>query len=138
MLRSLSPGSSPGSTEEAPASPPNTKDPLASSAAAADTLPGSAKPKALPDYSAYMTLLMPTQAASPVTASPLVASPQSSPEAAKKVAGASHPHTHTCADIGLELPIGRREEIWVQDPDFLLGVKYPHSHYSQTILPMNE
>ncbi|KAG7268148.1 hypothetical protein CRUP_023692 [Coryphaenoides rupestris] len=90
MLRSLSPGSSRGSSEEALASPPNTKDPPASSstaAAPAATLPGSAKAKALLDYSAYMTSLMPTQAASPVTASPPVGSPQSSPEAAKKLPG---------------------------------------------------
>jgi len=91
VLRSLSPGSSRGSSEEVPASPPNTKDPPASSstaAAPAATLPGGAKPKAMLDYSAYMTSLMPTQAAIPVTASPPVGSPQSSPEAAKKVAGA--------------------------------------------------
>ena len=83
-LSALSPTSSRGSSEEAPASPPKTKDPLASSSV---TLPGSAKTKPLLEYSVYMTSLMDTQAACPATASPVLRSPQSSPEAAKKVAG---------------------------------------------------
>ncbi|CAL8333575.1 unnamed protein product [Lota lota] len=71
-----------GSSEEAPPSPPKTKDPSASPAV---TLAASAKAKSLLDYSVYVTSLMPPPEASPVTASSPLRSPQNSPEAAKKL-----------------------------------------------------
>ena len=81
-----------GSTEEAPGSPPKNKDPPASSSASASTssvvTPAGTKTKSLLDYSVYMTSLVPLPGAGPVTASSPLRSPQNSPEATKKVAGA--------------------------------------------------
>ena len=80
-----------GSTEEAPGSPPKNKDPLAASASASASaaMQAGTKTKSLLDYSVYMTSLVPPPGAGPVTASSPLLSPQNSPEATKKVAGAA-------------------------------------------------
>ncbi|XP_029372648.1 testis-expressed protein 2-like [Echeneis naucrates] len=84
-LSSHSRSSSRGSLDEALVSPPRSKDftfPL--------TAAGSAKTKALLDYSVYMATLLPEQVTvSPAAASPVLQSPQSSPGVDKKLQNAS-------------------------------------------------